>query len=132
MKFHPALAALLLASGVGSAAAAPIYRCGSTYSQTPCPGGSVVEATDTRSAAQRAEARRIADNERKKAEEMERERKQKEKEQADAKRAATPAPAAAPASGPEVVSAPDDQRLRVKNPDRNPPAAGARPRPTPH
>jgi len=131
MKFRSVLAALLLASGVGSIAAAPIYRCGSTYSQTPCPGGSVVEATDTRSAAQRAEAKRIADKERKAAEEMERERKQKEKVEADAKRA-KPAPAAAPASGPEVVSAPDDQKQRVRNPDRNPPPAGTRPRPTPH
>jgi hypothetical protein len=131
MKILPVLAPLLLACSAVSATAAPIYRCGSTYSQTPCPGGSVVEATDTRSAAQRAEARRIADKERKAAEEMERERKQKEKEAADAKRA-KPEVAATPASGPSVVSAPDDQRLRVRNPDRNPPPAAARPRPTPH
>jgi hypothetical protein len=131
MKIHSVLASLLLAGGAASATAAPIYRCGSTYSQTPCPGGSVVESTDTRSAAQRAEARRIADNERKAAEEMERQRKQREKEEAEKNRAQPPAPAA-PASGPSVVSAPEDQRLRVRNPDRNPPPAGTRPRPTPH
>jgi hypothetical protein len=50
--------ALLALSGAGGAA--PIYRCGNTYSQTPCPGGKLVDASDPRTAAQRAEARRIA------------------------------------------------------------------------
>jgi hypothetical protein len=103
------LAALLaaLAWTVGVADAAPIYRCGpdgKTYSQVPCDGGTVVEASDPRSAAQRAEAKRIAAAERKAAAEQERERKAQEK--AAAKSTALPGnlsvPAAsAPASAPK-------------------------------
>lgn len=71
----PWFAALLLALAHAAASAAPVYRCGGGhYSQTPCPGGAVVDATDTRSAAQRAEARRVAAEERRKGREMERER----------------------------------------------------------
>ena len=57
--------------------AAPVYRCGPdgrTYSQTPCPGGRIVESTDPRSAAQRAEARRVQAAERETAKSLERER----------------------------------------------------------
>lgn len=69
------IAALLLVFGSAAASAAPVYRCGGgTYSQTPCPGGQVVDATDPRTAAQRAEARRVAAEERRRAREMERER----------------------------------------------------------
>jgi len=80
----PWIAALLLASVLtlasAAASAAPVYRCGGGhYSQTPCPGGAVVDATDTRSAAQRAEARRAAAEERRKGREMERERVAAEK-----------------------------------------------------
>jgi hypothetical protein len=50
--------------------AQPVYRCGNTYSQTPCPQGKLVAATDVRSAAERAEASRIAANERKLAADM--------------------------------------------------------------
>ena len=47
--------------------AEPIYRCGRTYSQTPCTGGRMLESSDPRTAAQRAEARRVAQRERQKA-----------------------------------------------------------------
>jgi hypothetical protein len=89
--------ALLLAAGAASAA--PIYRCGSTYSQTPCAqGGKVVEATDPRSAAQRAEARRISAAERKAAAEQERALREAEK-------SATPAAAGTLSAAP-AASAP--------------------------
>lgn len=82
-----------------TAAAAPIYRCGNTYSQLPCPeGGKVVEATDPRSAAQRAEARRLAAAERKAADERERERKARDAAAQTAPGALSPAPAADAAS----------------------------------
>jgi hypothetical protein len=94
---------VLALAAAGPASAAPIYRCGSTYSQVPCPeGGKVVEATDPRSAAQRAEARRIAAAERKAAADRERERREKEKADqpaAPASLGAAPA-ASAPASAP--------------------------------
>ncbi len=90
---------LLVATGAN---AQPVYRCGSVYSQSPCPHGKIVEATDPRTAAQRAEARRVVDDERRLAAEMRRERLA---EQAAVKPAAAsslsgPVPAQ-PASGAE-------------------------------
>lgn len=41
------------------APATGIYRCGSGYSDTPCPGGTPVAADDTRSAAQLEQAREV-------------------------------------------------------------------------
>jgi hypothetical protein len=64
---------LWLAAAGAASAATPIYRCGQSYSQTPCPGGHVVDSTDSRTAEQRAEARRMAARERRLAE-MEHER----------------------------------------------------------
>jgi hypothetical protein len=75
--------ALALACTSASLWAAPVYRCGGgVYSQTPCPGGTMVDATDPRSAAQRAEARRVAAAEKRRAREMERERLAQEKRSA--------------------------------------------------
>lgn len=92
------LLALALAAA-GPAVAAPIYRCGSTYSQVPCPeGGRVVEATDPRSAAQRAEARRLLAAERKAAADQERERREKEKAGQAVPAALSAAPAASAAA----------------------------------
>jgi hypothetical protein len=74
-----ALAALLLAGALGTANAAAIYRCAVdgriVYSQMPCTDGTLIDAADPRTAAQRAEALRVVANERKKAAELERERK---------------------------------------------------------
>jgi hypothetical protein len=70
-----ALAFVLLAFASITQAAGPIYRCGGgTYSQVPCAGGTLVEAADPRTAAQRAEARRVAAAERKAAQALERDR----------------------------------------------------------
>ena len=76
---HTAVASLLLLAAIAAnAAPAPIYRCGPDgreYSQVPCAGGKVVEASDPRSAAQRAEALKVAASERKRAAELERDRR---------------------------------------------------------
>jgi hypothetical protein len=40
------------------ATAQKVYKCGSSYSQIPCPGGETLEPADTRTAAQRADALR--------------------------------------------------------------------------
>lgn len=82
---------LLLCACLG-ASAAPIYRCGPdgrVFSQVPCTGGQIVESSDPRSAVQRAEARRVAAQERQNAAEMERSRRADE----TAARAANDAPA---------------------------------------
>jgi hypothetical protein len=55
---HPLLNALVLvvlsvsSSGAG---AQQIYRCGDSYSQTPCPDGVVIDATDGRTKAQKTQ-----------------------------------------------------------------------------
>lgn len=103
---------LLIAIAATSASAAtPVYRCGNQYSQVPCPEGRIVEATDPRTAAQRAAARRVAEQERNRAAAMERERLAREAASAPAG-AASLSPAA-PAS---AASAPDKGRHRVKHP----------------
>ena len=50
--------------GVGSeamAADAPVYRCGNSYSSQPCPGGSALDASDPRTAAQQRQAREASE-----------------------------------------------------------------------
>lgn len=69
-----AAVALMFCFAVGAAQAQEIYRCGSVYSQTPCPQGRLLEADDSRSEAQRAEAARVAASERRLANEMRRDR----------------------------------------------------------
>lgn len=46
---------LLAALGCGAASAQTVYRCGNSYSQKPCAGGTAVDAADPRSAAQAAD-----------------------------------------------------------------------------
>ncbi|MDE2297251.1 MAG: hypothetical protein KGK18_03715, partial [Burkholderiales bacterium] len=71
------LAAATLVFGLaalGGAQAQLVYRCGNAYSQTPCAQGHVVDATDPRTEAQRAEARSVAADDRRRAAEMRRDR----------------------------------------------------------
>jgi hypothetical protein len=75
-------AATILLVGLLSASvhAQPVYRCGNAYSQSPCPeGGRLVDATDPRTAAQRAEARGVAADDRRLAADMRRDRMADEK-----------------------------------------------------
>jgi len=46
----PAIAAMSLCTGLS---AQTVYRCGNSYSQTPCPGGGTVDAKDSRTPEQR-------------------------------------------------------------------------------
>ena len=97
-----AIAALLLAiAGVG-AQAQTIYRCGNEYTRIPCPQGKILEATDSRTGAQRAEARRVAAEEESQAAAMKRERlaaQAAEKPALAGRIGPAPAPLAKPASG---------------------------------
>ena len=65
---------LCLSTSPWAAAAQPVYRCGAAYSQVPCPNAKVVDADDARSAAQRAEASRVVDSDRRLAADMRRDR----------------------------------------------------------
>ena len=92
--------ALLLTLAAGASLAqskTPIYRCGQTYSQTPCTDGHLIDSADPRTAAQRAEARRAADREKQLAAEMERDRRAAEGASAPV------APAAFTSTGVEVA-----------------------------
>ena len=69
--------ALLCTLVSGVAAAGPIYRCGPdgrVFSQTPCAGGTLVETNAPPSAERQAEAQRVAEQDRRLADDMERTR----------------------------------------------------------
>ena len=123
MKLAAALLLCLVPLGVP---AQPVYRCGSEYSQTPCPQGRVVEATDPRTAAQRAQAKRVAADEQRRGKEMERERLAEQAAQRPASASslsAPPAPPAKPASALERQP-PKKKRTATKPPASSPfPAA---------
>ncbi|MGZ5180458.1 MAG: hypothetical protein ACXWC2_08265 [Ramlibacter sp.] len=70
---------LLLAGGAWPVAhAQPIYRCGDSYSQQPCPGATQVATTPAPSAADRAQAAAATSRDARLAQEMERERTRRE------------------------------------------------------
>ena len=52
--------AVACAGAAMPATAQGVYRCGDTYTQRPCPGGTVVPTDDARSASQRSDAREAA------------------------------------------------------------------------
>ena len=81
MKHIAAAWILTLIATSAGAASTPIYRCGPDgreYSQVPCAGGKVIESSDSRSAAQQAEAVKVAARDRQRAAELERERRAQE------------------------------------------------------
>lgn len=59
-----------------------VYRCGNSYSQTPCPEGKAVSVDDRRSAAQQQLAQSSAERQAKQAEGLEKDRIKQEREQA--------------------------------------------------
>jgi hypothetical protein len=68
------LVALMLCLGAIAANAQPVYRCGSEYSQSPCPQSKLVDAADARTESQRAEARQVAADEKRLGAQMEHDR----------------------------------------------------------
>ena len=62
-----AFAVLLLAAAGSASAQSAVYRCGNEYTRTPCSqGGTMIDTQNSaRTAAQRAEAQRVAAAERK-------------------------------------------------------------------
>ena len=69
---------LLVASAAAPAGAQTIYQCGNEYTRIPCADGRALDTADTRSGAQRAEARRLLEDQRRQGEEMARERRRNE------------------------------------------------------
>ena len=93
------LIAVCAAFTVEHAQAQAIYRCGQTYSQVPCPDGRIIDSSDPRTAAQRAEAKRVAIKERQLAAKLEKERRAQA-----AEAAASAQPAASLTVRPEPVA----------------------------
>ncbi len=54
------------------------YRCGNSYSQTPCPGGVTIDAADNRSGAQKAQSDAVIQRDKATADSMEKSRRQEE------------------------------------------------------
>ena len=110
MKPSPLILLLLGATSMVDAATT-IYRCGPggrEFSQRPCAEGTIVEGTDGRTAAQRAAAIRVAEQEKRKAAELERERRAEEAKKAGAQPTeinGLARPGAAAASAPESGAA---------------------------
>jgi len=77
-----AIAAMLLCSGLS---AQTVYRCGNSYSQTPCPGGGTVDTSDSRTPEQRKAHEASVKHEKRAADTLEQTRL---KEEATAQRAA--------------------------------------------
>ena len=72
------IAAIALTTA-GAAGAQTMYRCGSSYSQQPCPGGSEVAGLAPRPASDVAQAKAAVQADAKRAEAMEKARLQQEK-----------------------------------------------------
>ena len=72
----------LLCVASTAAMAQPVYRCGNVYADTACPAGKVIDASDARTDAQRAEASRLASKDKHLSREMEQERLAAQAEQA--------------------------------------------------
>jgi hypothetical protein len=73
------------------------YRCGNSYSSTPCPGGKAVDTEDARSAAQQREAQEVKRRDAALAEQMAADRRARERETAPKPAVGIGPPAAAPA-----------------------------------
>ncbi|OGA98703.1 MAG: hypothetical protein A3E25_20690 [Burkholderiales bacterium RIFCSPHIGHO2_12_FULL_69_20] len=94
------VALLLCATGADAQApAAGVYRCGSSYSDAPCPGGTAVSADDPRSAAQLQQAQEVKRRETALADRLRAERRARE-QAAAGQRAAGIGPIAADAAKP--------------------------------
>jgi hypothetical protein len=78
---HPTrlIIAAACALAAHAAGAQQVWRCGSSYSQQPCPGGAVVDTSDGRNATQVAKSSSVAQADMKLADKMEKERLEREK-----------------------------------------------------
>jgi hypothetical protein len=78
---HPTrlIIAAACALAAHAASAQQVWRCGSSYSQQPCPGGAQVDTSDGRSATQVAKSSSVAQSDMKLADKMEKERLEREK-----------------------------------------------------
>jgi hypothetical protein len=81
MKIRIPIAIFLIAiNPIGTGAwGQNVYKCGNTYSQQPCPGGTLVDAADTRTSEQKKAADQASERHAKAADTLEQARLKKEK-----------------------------------------------------
>lgn len=101
------------AGAVAQASDAPVYRCGSGYSNQPCTGGAAVDAADPRTAAQQREARQNSQREAALARQMKAERL------ADERRAAAAANVGPAVAKPAVPAASRPVKEKPRRPLRS-------------
>lgn len=107
------ISTLVAAMAYGPAALAQaIYKCGNNYSQSPCPGGTAVDANDPRTQAQKTQADKSTAETARAAGRLERERLAAQKAQA-APASTRPAVMTAPK---EPASGPRTQPVKAKKP----------------
>lgn len=123
MRRNPTATATALAALIATfaAQAQPVYRCGSAYSRVPCAEGRAVDADDSRTGAQRAEAARVARDEKRLGDGMARDRRAAEAAQRPQAAASLgPAKAPAPASAASAPLKPTKKakaKIRVLKPE---------------
>jgi hypothetical protein len=113
---------------LGQAADGSVYRCGNSYSATPCPGGVAVQAADARTEAQRREAQDAHRRDAALAEQLAAERSARERA-AKGQVAARIGPAAAPLPAPAASKPkpPSHKKKSAKPPKSKPKAKAAKP-----
>lgn len=72
------------------AQAQSVYRCGNAYTQQPCPNGTAIEASDPRSAEQKAQADKATRTDARLARELQTDRERAEREEYQARKAMKP------------------------------------------
>lgn len=78
MRLFRACVVMLVAASGGLVAAQTVYRCGNSYSESPCPQGTAVDVSDPRSAAQKRDSDTAAQRNARAADAMERARLKEE------------------------------------------------------
>lgn len=108
MMHARSFAIFLIATGavLTSAQAQNVYRCGDSYSQSPCPGGVAIDAGDSRTKGQKAQADAATQRDRQTASALEKERLKQEA----AVSPATPKADAAKASPATVTPHPSSKK----------------------
>ena len=86
MRGKHILILVLSSAALLPASAQTVYRCGNSYSQTPCPGGNPIEASDKRDRTQKVQADAAVRRDLKAAEALEKNRVRQETTQARATR----------------------------------------------
>jgi len=80
IKYHQFAAFLIAACALSTGARAQnVYKCGDSYSQTPCPGAKLIETQDSRQPEQKKQTDSATHNSAKLAQELQKERLAQEK-----------------------------------------------------